>query len=159
MNSFSKYLLISLAGVFLILRVIITVSFQFGNEFMGLTPYNEIFEIILMFLTLICLIFIAKGNIIGPVAYLSLYTIYFGGDITNKLGIISAGETLGMTQSMELMFSIVGIILPIAILLEWLLSKKNSVNHKDKKTDWYYQNEKFDRQYDERADRNNYKNY
>ena len=31
------------------------------------------------------------------------------------------------------------------------------INPKDKKTDWFYKNEQFDRKFDERADRNEYK--
>ena len=30
-------------------------------------------------------------------------------------------------------------------------------NPKDKKTDWFYDNEQFDRKLDERADKNNYR--
>ena len=39
-----------------------------------------------------------------------------------------------------------------------MLLDKNRVNNpKDKKTDWFYKGEQYDRQLDERADKNNYR--
>ena len=89
--------------------------------------------------------------------YLVLHAIYFGGDITNKLNIISNNETLTLAQNTELMFSILGIILPLAVLIDLLLDKNRKENPTDKKTDWFYKNEEFDRKLDDRADKNNYR--
>ena len=44
-------------------------------------------------------------------------------------------------------------VYPIKVLLD----KNRKAHPVDKKTDWFYKNEKFDRQFDERADRNEYK--
>ena len=55
------------------------------------------------------------------------------------------------------MFSIIGIILPLIVLIDLLLDKNRKENPKDKKTDWFYQNEQFDRKLDDRADKNNYR--
>jgi len=38
-----------------------------------------------------------------------------------------------------------------------LLDKGRKANPKDKKTDWFYNNEQFDRKLDERSDKNNYR--
>ena len=38
-----------------------------------------------------------------------------------------------------------------------LLDKNRKENPKDKKTDWFYKNEEFDRKLDDRADKNNYR--
>ena len=37
------------------------------------------------------------------------------------------------------------------------LLDRDKNNPKDKKTDWFYTNEQYDRQLDERADKNNYR--
>ena len=37
------------------------------------------------------------------------------------------------------------------------VNKDKKDNPKDKKTDWFYKNEQFDREKDERADKNNYR--
>ena len=53
--------------------------------------------------------------------------------------------------------ALLGVALPIAVLLDLLLDKNRKAHPKDKKTDWFYKNEKFDRKLDERADKNNYR--
>jgi hypothetical protein len=55
------------------------------------------------------------------------------------------------------MVSLIGMIIPIAVLLDLLLDKNRKNNPKDKKTDWFYQNEEYDRKMDDRADKNNYR--
>ena len=124
---------------------------------MGMVPINEPFEIAILFATLLCLVLIVKRKLIGSILYLTLHAIYFGGDITTKLSVITNNELLTISQSTELMFSIIGIILPLAVLIDLLLDKNRKLNPKDKKTDWFYKNEEFDRKLDERADKNNYR--
>ena len=58
---------------------------------------------------------------------------------------------------MQLMFSFLAIIIALAVLIDLLLDKNRKNNPKDKKTDWFYNNEEFDRKVDERADKNNYR--
>ena len=53
--------------------------------------------------------------------------------------------------------SLIGMIIPIAVLLDLLLDKNRKNNPKDKKTDWFYNNKDFDRKLDDRADKNNYR--
>lgn len=157
MKKFSTYLLVMFMIVFWILRIIITLAAQLGKDFMGVVPTNQTFEIVILFATLLCLILVAKRKLVGSLIYLTLHAIYFGGDITNKLSIISRGETLTLGQNAELMFSMLGIILPLAVLIDLLLDKNRKNNPKDKKTDWFYKNEEFDRKLDDRADKNNYR--
>ena len=40
---------------------------------------------------------------------------------------------------------------------QWLFHRNRKNNPKDKKTDWFYRNEEFDRKLDDRADKNNYR--
>ncbi len=50
-------------------------------------------------------------------------------------------------------------ILPIAVVFNMLIDK-NRTNHPiDKKTDWFYKNEQYDRKLDKRLDQNEYRNY
>ena len=157
MKKFSTYLLVMFMIMFWIIRIIVTLMSQLGKNFMGMVPMNQTFEIVILFATLLCLILIVKRKLLGSLLYIVLHAIYFGGDITNKLNIIANNETLTLSQNVELMFSVLGIILPVAVLIDLLLDKNRKENPKDKKTDWFYQNEKFDRELDERADKNNYR--
>ena len=157
MKKFSTYLLVMFIIIFWMVRIAVTIMSQMGKNFLGMVPMNETFEIAILFATLLCLVLIVKRKLLGSLLYIVLHAIYFGGDITNKLNIIANNETLTLSQNVELMFSVLGIILPVAVLIDLLLDKNRKENPKDKKTDWFYQNEKFDRELDERADKNNYR--
>lgn len=157
MKKFSTYLLVMFMIIFWIVRIAVTLMSQFGKDFMGMVPMNETFEIAILFATLLCLVLVVKRKLIGSLLYLTLHAIYFGGDITNKLSIIANNETLTLGQNMQLFFSMLGIIIPLAVLIDLLLDKNRKNNPKDKKTDWFYQNEEFDRKLDDRADKNNYR--
>lgn len=157
MKNFSTYLIVMFMVMFWIFRIIVTLSSQFGDSFMGIVPMNLTFEIAILFAFLLCIVLIVKRQMIGGLIYLILHAIYFGGDVTIKLNMIANGQTLSLSQNTEMMFSIIGIILPIAVLIDLLLDKNRKLNPKDKKTDWFYQNEQFDRKLDDRADKNNYR--
>ncbi len=157
MKKFSTYLLVVFMMLFWVLRIVITLASQLGKSFMGIVPMNETFEIAILFLTLLCVVLIVKRKMIGSLLYLTIHAIYFGGDVTNKLNILARNETLTLAQSTEFMYSLIGIILPLAVLLDLLLDKNRKMNPKDEKTDWFYKNEQFDRKLDDRADKNNYR--
>lgn len=157
MKKFSTYLLVMFMIIFWIVRIAVTLMSQFGKDFMGMVPMNENFEIAILFATLLCLVLVVKRKLVGSLLYLTLHAIYFGGDVTNKLSIIANNDPLTLGDNMQLFFSMLGIIIPLAVLIDLLLDKNRKNNPKDKKTDWFYQNEEFDRKLDDRADKNNYR--
>ena len=139
MKNFSTWMILSLAVIFWILRV-------FPLEF------NT--EISLLFIALISFILIAKRKWLGAIIYAVSYELYFGVDLVNS---ISKMDSLSMTGYTNMMFSFFGMILPITVLLDLALDKNRKAHPKDKKTDWFYRDEKYDRNMDERADKNNYR--
>ena len=157
MKKLSTYIIVMFSILFWGFRVVLTLSSQMGKDILGIAPLNITFEIILIFAFLLCIILIVKRKMLGAVLYLTLYGIYFGGDITAKIAKITNGETIGVAGMGDLFFSIIGIILPLAVLIDLLLDKGRKEHPVDKKTDWFYKNEKFDREMDERADKNNYR--
>ena len=157
MQKLSSYLLVIFMIMYWGLRIIITLSAQLGGDFVGVVPINMTFEIILLFAFLLCVILVIKRKVIGATLYLALYGIYFGGDLTEKLRIITSGETLTMDQMACGFFSLIGIILALAVLIDLLFDKGRKIHPVDKKTDWFYKNEQFDRELDDRADKNNYR--
>lgn len=157
MSKFSTYLLLMFMIIFWLLRIVITIMAQLGKDFMGIVPINQTFEVVLLFLFLLCAILVVKRKLLGSLLYLGLHAVYFGGDITDKIGILSSGETLTMGQSADLMLSIIGIIIPLAVLIDLLLDRGRKEHPVDKKTDWFYKNKEYDRKLDDRADKNNYR--
>ena len=85
--------------------------------------------------------------------------MYFGTNVTSNIQTILdvANGTTDISQYLNLFMSVIGIILPIAVLLDLLWDRERKENPKDKKTDWFYKNEQFDRKLDDRADKNNYR--
>ncbi len=159
MKNFSTWILVMFMVMFWILRIVIAVAAQLKWDIAGMVPLNQQMEIVLLFVVLVCIILVVKRKLIGGLLYLLSYGIYFGVDIANNMQNIFnvAGTTPDLDVYINLVLSMVGVILPIAVMLD-LLADKNRKNHpKDKKTDWFYKNEKFDRQLDERADKNNYR--
>ena len=158
MKNFSTWLLACFMVMFWAFRAIVTLMAELHQDFGGIVPLNKTLEIILLFVVLVCIVLVVKRKMVGALMYLLSYGIYFGTDILKNINtIIEIEGQLPATIFMNLFVSFIGLILPIAVLLDMLVDRNRKNNPKDKKTDWFYKNEKFDRQLDERADKNNYR--
>lgn len=148
-------LLISLfAVIFWVLRVVVAFTASMGYEFM-LQPLNLPVEIILTFVTFVCIILIFKRSLIGALVYLVSNLGYYGVYLYN---ILVKTEEIVVVDYVNILVSIIGILLPLIIFIDVGMSQSSKkTTNKTKHTDWYYQNDKYDREYDERADRNQYK--
>ena len=159
MKKFSTWLLVMFMVMFWVFRIIVTLTSELNIDFGGIVPLNKEMEIALLFAFLMCVILVVKRNIIGGLLYLLLYGMYFGVYLFNNINsIITADETMqSVSVYMNTFISLIGMIIPIAVLLDLLADKGRKSNPKDKKTDWFYNNENYDRKMDERADKNNYR--
>lgn len=159
MRNFSTWLLVMFMIMFWAFRAIVAVAAEFGMDFAGFHPLNNQMEIILLFVVLVCMILVVKRKLVGGLIYLLGYGMYFGVDLYNNvMTMLEAGEDVSMMSIYANSFaSVLGMILAIAVLLDLLVDKGRKANPKDKKTDWFYKNEKFDRKLDDRADKNNYR--
>lgn len=158
MKNFSTWLLACFMVMFWAFRAVVTLMAELHQDFGGIVPLNKTLEIILLFVVLVCIVLVVKRKMVGALIYLLSYGMYFGTDILRNIStIIEAEGQLPATTFMNLFVSFIGIILPVAILLDMLVDRNRKNNPKHKKTDWFYKNEKFDRQLDDRADKNNYR--
>ena len=67
-----------------------------------------------------------------------------------------------MEVSLNLLSDFVAIILALFVFMDMLVDKSRKANPIDKKTDWYFKNEKYDEELnarDSREDKNQYKFY
>ncbi len=156
MKNLSSWLIVFFMVAFWGFRVIVAIMSSINSQFM-IQPSNLNIEIVLLFVVLICVPFIFKRKMIGAIIYLVGYGYYFGQDLLSKIMMMINGETIPMSDYTSMFFSLVGFCLPIFALFDILLDKGRKANPKDKKTDWFYKNEQYDRQLDERADKNNYR--
>lgn len=161
MKKFSTWMLVAFMVLFWIIRVIIALSYEMKWDFAGLQPLNQRMEVILLFVFLLCLILVVKRKIIGALIYLLAYGMYFGKNVADNVQLLlnAAEGTVDISQYMNLLLSVFGVILPIAVLLDLLWDRERKENPRDSKTDWFYKDQKFDRKLDDRADKNNYRNY
>ena len=159
MKNFSTILLVMFVAMFWVFRLIVAFMYEIGRDLGGIVPYNQQMEIILLFVVLLCMILIVKRKIVGALLYLVAYGLYFGTNLMSGVTtLLNQGESvIDITLYTNMFISLLGVALPIAVLLDLLLDKNRKAHPKDKKTDWFYKNEKFDRKLDERADKNNYR--
>ena len=160
MKSLSSWLLVMFMAMFWLFRIVVAFQAQYENDFGGFIAFNMTVEVILLFVVIVCMALVLRRNIIGGIIYLISYGYYFGGYIlTNGIPAISSGGTLGMSVMQNTMVAAVGVILALFVFLDLMIARVRRKDPKDKKTDWYFQNDKYDRKYDERAEKNQYRNY
>ena len=155
MKNFSSWLIAMFAFMFWGFRLVGTVLSSIGIEFM-FTPSNMAMEIVLLFLTFICICFMIKRRLLAAIIYLIAHFMYYGPSFVTHFTQIIDG-TIDVTQVMGMMFEFFGLVLAIAALFDVLLDKNRKAHPTDKKTDWFYKNKDYDRKLDERADKNNYR--
>ncbi len=159
MKNFSTWMLVMFMIMFWVFRIIVAVAGELNFTIGGFEPLNQQMEVILLFVVLVCIILVVKRKIIGGLIYLVGYGMYFGVDIVNHIQTLTSAMDLNADINMyaNLFMSVIGMILPIAVMIDLLADKNRKNNPKDKKTDWFYKNEQFDRKLDDRADKNNYR--
>ena len=153
MKNVTTYLFVMFMVMFWIFRIIVAFCYNLGVNF-AVTPTDLNMEIVLLFLTFIAMILVIKRSTLGGIIYLIGNGLYFGTDIFNSITQMTNGGTLNYGNFFA---SFLGIIIPLLVLFDLLLDRNRKEHPVDKKTDWFYKNKDFDRQYDERADKNQYK--
>ena len=151
-----SYLLTILGVLFWIFKAVITALYTSGNP-LPIEPLNATWEIALVFASIPCLVFVLKRNIIGAAFYVGVYVSYFGTALYNSMNHVA--NTLNTNGQVDIIMSIIGIVIPVLTFIDVLVNKnrKGRPSKVESETDWYYKNKEYDRQFDERADRNQYK--
>lgn len=155
MTTLFSYLLTFLAILFWFFRVIATLLYQLDMDFFSV-PLNSTLEVIVLFASLPCILLVIKRNIIGAAAYFGIYGAYFGTALYNSF---MNTQEMGLTvaNGSELLVLLVGVIIPTLTFFDIALNKHRGNFGADRKTKWFYQDEKYDREFDQRSDRNQYK--
>lgn len=155
MKNFSSWLIAMFAFMLWGVRLIGTVLYSIGTKFV-FEPTNMAMEVALLFITFICICFIIKRKLLASIIYLAGHLIYYGPTFLNHIMGIMDG-TLDVSMYMGVLIEFVALLIPIAAVFDVLLDKNRKAHPTDKKTDWFYKNEEYDRKLDDRADKNNYR--
>lgn len=148
--------LITIFGIFFWgFRVIVSLLGALEMEFFC-QPINGGLEILILFVSVPCIIFIIKRSLVAATIYFGMYTAYFGQAVYETiLQMMENGVEL--VNSSVLFVNILGVLIPLLTFLDILLNKNRRGQSGDKKTDIFYKGDRFDREYDVRADKNQYK--
>lgn len=156
MKSLFSYFIVILAVIYWGFRVIVSLMYSMAVDFIC-QPANSTIEIVILFLTIPSIIFIIRRNIVAATLYFGMYAAYFGTILVNSLTNVSAEtESLVFTDAISIIISALGVLIPFLVFADVAI-QKSRFHASDRNTDWYYENQKYDRQLDERADRNQYK--
>ncbi len=157
MKQLSSILSLLFAGLFWVFRVVLAYTTATGKD-MGFPIQDFNIEVILLFVTLILLVFIYKRNIIAAIIYLLVYAGYFGPQLFNAIMTIASSEGMSDIYTYDtIIASAIGIAVALFAFLSILADRNRAAHPTDKKTDWFYKNEEYDRKLDDRADKNNYR--
>ncbi len=144
-----SYLITMFVAMFWVFRVAVAYTYSMGINFITV-PMDLTVEIIILFITLFSFIFIIKRNIFGAIIYFATYSWYFGTCLYN-------GITLGNVNAFDMFIAFVAIVIAILNLIDILLNKNRTKVGSDYNSGWFYKDKKFDRNFDERVDKNQYK--
>lgn len=145
-RAFSFFLKIC-AVLFWIFRIGVCAMATMKNEFFCI-PYNMPIEIFIIFATAPFIVGIQRKSSIGAVAYFATYIVYYG---TAFYDAFMEGNNI------EMLSNVLGVILPIFIFCDVIFARQLYGEMEMRSSNWYFENQKYDRKFDERADRNQYK--
>ena len=118
-----SYMLVTFAIVFWLFRVAVAITTTLNLDFF-FAPLNVNVEITLSFITLFCLIFICRRNIIAGLIYLISYLAYFGVFAYKTISVMISGNAIITLENyVNLVVSIFAILLAFLTFLDIGLRK------------------------------------
>lgn len=154
MKTAANYIVVMFMMMFWIFRVVVAYMAGIGKSFV-VTPINEIVEIVLLFISLVCIALVIKRKLLGGVIYLVANIGYYGVYLYNSVMPIIQGNQVTVSNGLNALISLSAVILSIVVVMDLLADKTKKPE--DKKTEWFYANKDLDRKMDDRADKNQYK--
>ena len=155
MRTMGNYLIIMFSVMLFIFRLIVVFTAMIGIEFI-VEPVNISYEMILLFIMLICIILMSKNKLSGAIVLVIASVAYYGPSLLEQITYMSS-NSIGIETAIQLIISVICIIITIFAFFIIAFAKEQEKRPVDKKTDFFYKNEAYDRELDERADKNNYR--
>lgn len=154
MRTMSNYLIIMLTVMLFIFRLIVVFTATMGIEFM-IEPINVNYEIALLFIMLLSIILMSRNKLSGAIILVVASLAYYGPSLISQMTYLSSSVSIEV--AMQAVTSMICLIIPIFAFFIIAFAKEQEKRPVDKKTDFFYKTDAYDRKYDERADKNNYR--
>ena len=155
MRKMSNYLIIMFSIMLFIFRLIVAFTTELGIDFI-VQSINIEYEIIYIMIMLLSIILISRNKLTGAIIFVISSIIYYGPSLLSQINIVLS-NAISMEMAIQLLISIVGVIIPIFAFFIIAFAKEQEKRPVDKKTDFFYKTDAYDRKHDERADKNNYR--
>lgn len=155
MRTMSNYLIIMFSIMLFIFRLIVVFTSTMGIEFM-VEPINVEYEIALLFIMIISIILMSKNKLSGAIILVIASIAYYGPSLLEQITYLSS-NSVSVDTAAQVIISVICLVIPIFAFFIIAFAKEQEKRPVDKKTDFFYKNEAYDRKYDERADKNNYR--
>ena len=158
MKTFANWMTVIFMIMYWGFRIFVTYMYTNEQSF-PIQPINLTTEIVIIFLTFLCIVLVFKRQRVGGFIYFGINLMYYGFDIyLNATGLATGSESFSIMDSgMNMFGSVLGIIMGLVVLIDVLsYNMKTSI---DRSTDWYYKNKELDKQKDSREDTNKYRRY
>lgn len=158
MKSLGSWLTVFFLAIFWVFRIIVAVKGQFGDDFGGFIVFDTTIEIALLFVSILCFVLILRRMLTGAIIYLVGYGYYFGSYLVeNVFNNLLSGAEIEVAVMQNAFVAILGLILGLCALLSIAFDRVKLKHFSDNQTDWYFNNKDYDRELDERADKNQYR--
>ena len=160
--AFSTILILIFMIMFWLFRAIVAVCTQYSIDIIGIFAYNLTLEISISFIIIICIVLVAKRKIIGALAYILIYGMYFGEHFFNEFIKLINGQTLSIEMTSNLVCDLCAILLALFCLMDSIVLRVRNKDSKHKTTEWYFEKNEYDKELekrDKRDDKNQYKFY
>lgn len=154
-RSMSHYLIIMFMVMIMIFRFIVLFTTVLGINF-PIVSTNEMMEVGIILTSLVCIILFSRTKLIGGIIYLTVSCIYYGPEIISNLPTAISG-VISLDDATKIIVAMIEIVVAIFAFFILIYDKKQEINPVDKKTDFFYKGDQYDRKYDDRADKNNYR--
>ncbi len=154
-KTMAHYLIIMFMVMLLIFRFIVLFTTSLAIDF-PVKSYNQAMEVGVIFINLVCIILFTKTKLIGGILYVATAFIYYGFEFIKIFPSI-INSTISLELAIQAIILIIELVIPIFAFFILLYDKKQEIAPTDKKTDFFYKGNQYDRKYDDRADKNNYR--
>ena len=154
MKKMSSWLITIFIVMFWGFRVIVAFTSSMSLDF-PIKPIDLNIEMVSLFITFAAILLIVKRKLIGAIIYAGVNIYYFG---TYAYKFISeSGNNVSIDSMPDLFVAMIALVLAVSILLDLALNKDRHEGKDNRDTYWFYKNKKYDRELDERADKNQYR--
>lgn len=149
-----SYLFSMFAVFFWLFRLVVSFAPSINMD-LPFASANPTIEIVLLFISVLGLIGIFKRKLFLTAIYLASFFAYYGYELFNILS--NSTGALASAEIQSVAIYVAGIVIALVNFLDVLFNKERKGSTKDTNIDWYYDEGKYEREEDDREDKNRYR--